>query len=121
MGRTHRDTQTSGYDADVASAQDTTGGSELTVLRKPYKQTELGCALEEVLRELTARYLSLRKRENILDSFRKLGDHHLPAVEPTAVDDESSVANRVNSAPLLARGVHMGRYCLQHDNVVLVD
>ena len=39
---------TSGYDAEVASAQDTTG-SELRVLRKPYKQAELARALREVL------------------------------------------------------------------------
>jgi PAS domain S-box-containing protein len=39
---------TSGYDAALASAQDTTG-SELRVLRKPYKQAELARALREVL------------------------------------------------------------------------
>jgi CheY-like chemotaxis protein len=39
---------TSGYDAEVASAQDTTG-SELRVLRKPYKQADLARALREVL------------------------------------------------------------------------
>jgi hypothetical protein len=39
---------TSGYDAEVASAQDTTG-SELKVLRKPYKQADLARALREVL------------------------------------------------------------------------
>ena len=39
---------TSGYDAEVASAQDTTE-SELRVLRKPYKQAELARALREVL------------------------------------------------------------------------
>ena len=39
---------TSGYDAGLASEQDTTG-SELRVLRKPYKQAELARALREVL------------------------------------------------------------------------
>jgi nitrogen-specific signal transduction histidine kinase/CheY-like chemotaxis protein len=41
---------TSGYDAEVASAQDTTG-SELRVLRKPYRQADLARALREVLRD----------------------------------------------------------------------
>jgi PAS domain S-box-containing protein len=41
---------TSGYDAEIASAQDTTG-SELRVLRKPYKQVDLARALREVLRD----------------------------------------------------------------------
>jgi PAS domain S-box-containing protein len=41
---------TSGYDAEVASAQDTTG-SGLRVLRKPYKQADLARALREVLRD----------------------------------------------------------------------
>jgi PAS domain S-box-containing protein len=40
---------TSGYDAEVASAQDTTG-SALRVLRKPYKQADLARALQEVLK-----------------------------------------------------------------------
>jgi PAS domain S-box-containing protein len=39
---------TSGYDAGLASEQDTTG-SDLRVLRKPYKQAELARALREVL------------------------------------------------------------------------
>jgi CheY-like chemotaxis protein len=39
---------TSGYDAEAASAQDTTG-SELKVLRKPYNQADLARALQEVL------------------------------------------------------------------------
>lgn len=39
---------TSGYDAEAASAQDTTD-SELRVLRKPYKQADLARALREVL------------------------------------------------------------------------
>jgi CheY-like chemotaxis protein len=41
---------TSGYDAEVASAQDTTG-NDLKVLRKPYKQADLARALREVLRD----------------------------------------------------------------------
>jgi PAS domain S-box-containing protein len=40
---------TSGYDAEVASAQDTTG-SDLRVLRKPYKQADLARAIREVLK-----------------------------------------------------------------------
>jgi CheY-like chemotaxis protein len=40
---------TSGYDAEVASVQDTTG-SRLRVLRKPYKQADLARALQEVLK-----------------------------------------------------------------------
>jgi CheY-like chemotaxis protein len=39
---------TSGYDAGLSLAQDTTG-SDLRVLRKPYKQAELARALREVL------------------------------------------------------------------------
>jgi PAS domain S-box-containing protein len=39
---------TSGYDAEAASAQDTTD-SQLRVLRKPYKQADLARALREVL------------------------------------------------------------------------
>lgn len=39
---------TSGYDAELAAAQDTTASS-LRVLRKPYKQAELARALREVL------------------------------------------------------------------------
>jgi CheY-like chemotaxis protein len=41
---------TSGYDAEIASAQDTTG-SGLRVLRKPYKQADLARALREVLND----------------------------------------------------------------------
>jgi CheY-like chemotaxis protein len=41
---------TSGYDAEVASAQNTTG-SELRVLRKPYRQADLARVLREVLRD----------------------------------------------------------------------
>jgi CheY-like chemotaxis protein len=41
---------TSGYDAEVASAQDTTG-SDLTVLRKPYKQADLARAVQDVLKK----------------------------------------------------------------------
>jgi signal transduction histidine kinase/CheY-like chemotaxis protein len=40
---------TSGYDAETASAQDTTA-SELKVLRKPYKQADLARALREALK-----------------------------------------------------------------------
>jgi hypothetical protein len=43
-----RRTVTSGYDAVLASEQDTTG-SDLRVLRKPYKQAELARALRDVL------------------------------------------------------------------------
>jgi CheY-like chemotaxis protein len=39
---------TSGYDAEAASAQDTTG-TELKVLRKPYKQADLARAVHEIL------------------------------------------------------------------------
>ena len=39
---------TSGYDAELASAQDP-AGSDLKVLRKPYKQADLARALREVL------------------------------------------------------------------------
>ena len=39
---------TSGYDAELAAAQDTTMSS-LKVLRKPYKQAELARALRDVL------------------------------------------------------------------------
>ncbi len=63
------------------------------------------------------------KREcgGALNSWRKLGGHHLPSVEATAVDDESPVANRVNRALLLTRGIHIGRNRLQHDNVALIN
>lgn len=39
---------TSGYDAERAAKQDTTG-SDLKVLRKPYRQTDLAHALREAL------------------------------------------------------------------------
>jgi PAS domain S-box-containing protein len=41
---------TSGYDAEVASAQDTTG-SQHRVLRKPYKQADLARALREAFKD----------------------------------------------------------------------
>ena len=39
---------TSGYDAERATGQDTTG-SDLKVLRKPYRQADLARALRDVL------------------------------------------------------------------------
>ena len=39
---------TSGYDAKLAAEQDTTG-SDLKVLRKPYRQADLGHAVREAL------------------------------------------------------------------------
>ena len=45
---------TSGYDAELAAEQDTTG-SDFRVLRKPYRQADLARVLREVLEEAEAR------------------------------------------------------------------
>lgn len=56
-----------------------------------------------------------------LDAFWKLGGHHFPAVELSAINYEGPVANRVQRPSLLARRVLVGRHCRQHHDVVLFD
>jgi hypothetical protein len=48
--RTPKILLTSGYDAEMASAQDTTA-SDLKVLRNPYRQADLARVLGEILRD----------------------------------------------------------------------
>lgn len=54
-----------------------------------------------------------------LEAGRKLGGHHLLAVEPTPVDDKGTVTDRVNHAPLLSPEINVGCDSLEHDDIVL--
>ena len=53
-----------------------------------------------------------------LEAGRKLGGHHLLAVEPTPVDDKGTVTDRVNHAPLLSPEINVGCDSLEHDDIV---
>jgi hypothetical protein len=59
--------------------------------------------------------------QQTLNVVWELGSHHLPSVELAPVDNESSVANSVNHALLIACGIDPCGNPLEHDDVVLLD
>src|SRR5690606_6103841 len=62
-----------------------------------------------------------RRGRRLLYAARKLRAHHLPPVEPLAVDDEGAVADGMQHALLAPREVDMGGKALEHDDVVALE
>jgi hypothetical protein len=59
--------------------------------------------------------------DGVSNAVRKLGRHHIRAVQFASINDECAVANSMNHTPLLALRLNVCSNHLKHDNVVLFN